>query len=135
MRRRLTALAVATALTAVGAGCGDSGDGDDLVDEGGLRECLADAGFGVEPPDLSVSAGLGNASADFRATSADGVAVDFVVLGNERKAERTAADISAARAGLGGAGGELVAQRNAIAVFAETPSGEARGAVEDCLAG
>jgi hypothetical protein len=133
MRRRLTALAVATAIAALSAGCGGSGDGEDLVDEGELRECLADAGFGVEPPDLSASAGLGNASADFRATSTDGVGVDLVVLGNERKAERTAADISAARAGLGGTGGELLAERNAIAVFAETPSDESRSAVEDCL--
>jgi len=132
MSSRLTALAVASAIVVAAAGCGGS-DEQDLVAEGELRECLTDAGFGLEPPDPSVSAGLGNASVDFRASAPGGMPVDFVVLGSERKAERAAADIAAARAGLGGGEGELLAERNAIAVFAEAPDDQARAAVEGCL--
>jgi hypothetical protein len=114
-------------------GCGGE-DEPDLVEEGELRECLANAGFALEPPPIGAGAALGSASADFRARTPGGVAVDVVVLGSERKAERAAADIAAARATLGG-GGELVAERNAIAVFESEPDGESLGALEDCLGG
>lgn len=134
MRRRLTALAAAATIAGAALGCGGS-DGEDLVGEGELRECLTDAGFGLQSPELSASAGLGSASVDFRATSSEGAAVDLVVLGTTRKAERTAADIAAARATFGGAGGEVIAKRNAIAVFQEDPSEDSRRAVEECLGG
>ncbi|MGZ5314319.1 MAG: hypothetical protein ACXWZW_06165 [Solirubrobacterales bacterium] len=134
MGRRLTALAASAALAGGAAGCGGS-DAEDLADEGALRECLAEAGLAIEAPGLSASAGLGSAAVDFRARTAGGTAVDVVVLGTARKAERTAADIAAARAGFGGGGGEVLAERNAIAVFDADPGEEGRRAVEDCLTG
>ncbi|HEX2359484.1 MAG TPA: hypothetical protein VHH72_06680 [Solirubrobacterales bacterium] len=129
MRRLLAVLALGTGLA---AGCG-GGDGEELVEEGPLRDCLTDKGLTIEPPDLSASAGLGSVSLDFRAATPDGTAVDFVVQGTAEKAERSAADIRAARAGFGGVGGEVIASRNAIAVFDAEPSDDARAAVEGCL--
>ena len=130
MRRLLAVLALGTLLAA--AGCG-GGDDEDLVEEGSLRDCLSEKGLTLEPPDLSASASLGTVSLDFRATTIEGTAVDFVVQGTPAKAERAAADIRAARAGFGGVGGEVLAERNAIAVFDAEPSGGSREAVEECL--
>lgn len=130
MRAPLAAPALA-ALVLAAAGCGD-GDGDGDIDGSSLRGCLTGEGLRIEPPGLGGSAGLGNVSPDFRATTPDGTAVDFVVEGTPEKAERAAADIAAARAGLG-AGGSMLTERNAIAVFDTEPGEQSRAAVERCL--
>ena len=131
MRRLLAVLALGTLLAA--AGCGGDDD-EDLVEESALRDCLTGNGLTLGPPDLSASASLGNVSLDFRAVTVEGTAVDFVVQGSAAKAERAAADIRAARAGFGGVGGEVLAERNAIAVFDAEPTEGSRQAVEECLA-
>lgn len=131
MRARATLAALALAALAAGAaGCGE--EGEDLIEEGELRQCLSEAGLALEPPELGANAGLGSVSPDFRARTAEGALVAFVVEGTERKAERAAADVAAARAGFGG-GGEVVANANAIAVFEDDPAAGAREAVEGCL--
>jgi len=131
MVRRLAVTALALLLCAGVAACGE--EEDPLVDEDELRGCLSEAGLAMEAPDLSSSAALGSATPDFRAVTAEGTAVDLVVLGTERKAERAAVDIRAARAGFGG-GGEVLVHRNAVAVFEAAPTEASRAAVEDCLA-
>lgn len=131
MRGPLAALALAALLAAATPGCGE--EGEDLISEGALRECLGGAGLALEPPELGVSAGLGSASPDFRARTAEGTVVAFVVEKTPQRAERSAADIAAAQAGFGGGGGEVIAELNAIAVFEEEPSEGSREAVEGCL--
>jgi hypothetical protein len=132
MARRLAAIALALLLCAGFAACGEE-DEPSIVDEDELRGCLTGEGLKMEAPDLSSTAALGSSAPDFRALTAEGTAVDLVVLGTERKAERAAIDIRAARAGLGG-GGEVVVHRNAIAVFDATPTEGSRSTVERCLA-
>ncbi len=130
MLRPLAALAVTIALL---AGCGGSDDGDDLVSEDSLLDCLSEGGLAAEPAGGTPNPGLGNVSADFSLVTAEGVAVDVVVQGNEEKTRRSAADISAALTTLGAAGAEVVSERNAIVVFDGDPSDDARAAAEDCL--
>jgi hypothetical protein len=125
-------LAIALVLAAGLSACG-GGDEEAQLDEDSLRGCLAEEGLTLEAADLSASAGLGSASPDLRAVTAEGVAVDLIVLGSDRKAERAAADIRAARAGFGGGEGEVIADDNAVAVFDAAPSERARAAVEGCL--
>lgn len=115
------------------AGCGGSDDGDDLVSEDSLLDCLSEGGLAAEPTGGTANPGLGNVSADFRLVTAEGVAVDVVVQGNEEKTRRSAADIRAALTTLGAAGAEVVSERNAIVVFDGDPSDDARAVVEDCL--
>jgi hypothetical protein len=131
MARRLAAIALSLALCAGIAACGE--EEEQLVDEDELRGCLTGEGLKMEAPDLSSSAALGSTTPDFRALTAEGTAVDLVVLGTERKAERAAIDIRAARAGFGG-GGEVLVNRNAIAVFDVAPTEGSRSTVESCLA-
>ena len=54
---------------------------------------------------------------------------------SEQKAQRTAADIQGALASFGAAGSEVIAERNAIAVFDGEPTEDARAAVQGCLSG
>ena len=122
------AVLLAGALTA----CGD-GDGEDLVEEGSLRDCLAGAGLKVEAPDVAAGARLGNVSPDFRAITTEGDGLDVIVHGTEQKARRSAADIRGALATFGAAGSEVVARRNAVVVFEQAPSGGSSEAVESCL--
>jgi hypothetical protein len=130
---RLTAVLALGLLIAGGAiGCGGD-DSEPRVSEDSLRSCLADAGLTLEAPAAGSSAGFGSATPDFRATTVEGTAVDLIVLGSDQRAERTAADIRASRQGFGGSGDDVLAQDNAVAVFAETPSGGSRGSVEKCL--
>jgi hypothetical protein len=130
MSARLLVAPLAVALLAASGGCG--GEGEDLIEESSLQDCLAERGLAIERPNLAASAALGSVSPDFRAVS-EGTAVDLVVQGSERKAERSAADISAGLQGLGAAGAEVVVERNAIAVFARAPSPSLRASVEECL--
>lgn len=130
----ILALSLALALGLGAAGCGGGDDGEDLLSEEAVRDCLAEAGLEIEPAALTANPVLGSASPDFRAVTADGVAVDVVVMASERKARRTVADVRAALAGFGASGQEVRAQGNAIVVFDRAPS-EAEGAqVEGCLA-
>lgn len=130
MARWLAPLAFALIIL---AGCG-GGDGEELLDEDGLRDCLAEGGLAVESVGVAASPGLGNVSPDFRVVTAEGVAVDVVVQGTDEKARRSAADIRGALQGFGAVGSEVVAERNALVVFDAAPSDDARRAVEDCLA-
>jgi hypothetical protein len=117
---------------ALGACGGD--DGDELVDETELRECLAGSALEVQPPGRTGGgAALGNASPDFVAVTADGIEVDFIVQGDERKAERAAADIQAALASFGASSSEVLRERNAIAVIAGEAGEGDHAAIEDCL--
>ena len=103
------------------------------MSEDALLDCLTEGGLAAEAPGGTPNPGLGNVSADFRLVTAEGVAVDVVVQGNEEKTRRSAADISAALSTLGAAGAEVVSERNAIVVFDGDPSDDARAVVEDCL--
>jgi hypothetical protein len=116
------------------AGCGGE-EAPELASEDGLRECLADEGLQAAPEAQATSAALGSVTADFTVVTAEGVAVDVVVVGTEEKARRAAADISAALASLGAADAEVVSGRNAVAVFEARPSGEVLEAADGCLAG
>ena len=127
----LGSLPVLAASVALLAGCG--GGGDNLIAENELRDCLTTEGLTVEEPDLGQGAVLGNVSPDFRALTEEGVGLEVVVQGNEKKAERTAADIQGALASFGASGAEVVSERNAIVIFDESPSDGSRAAVEDCL--
>jgi hypothetical protein len=129
--RRVRAITLTAATALVLSGCG--GEDDNLVDEAGLRGCLAEQGMTIEAPDLGSTAGLGNVSPDFRAVSEDGTGVELVVQRDERKAQRTAADLQGALASFGAEGSVVVADRNAIAIFETAPPGELRSAVEGCL--
>jgi hypothetical protein len=130
MRRTSATMATAAALLAL-AGCG--GEEDDLLDEAGLRGCLAEQGLTIQPPDPGSSAGLGSVSPDFRAVSADDVAVEVVVQRDEKKAQRNAADLEGALASFGAEGSVVVSERNAIVIFETAPPGELRSSVEGCL--
>ena len=128
----LRAAPVLMAVAALASGCGD---GEDLLSESSLRECLASEGLTVEAPDLVASPALGNVSPDFRAVTEEGAGVDVVVQASEEKARRSAADIQGALRSLGAGGSEVVSNRNAIAVFEEPPVASSRQAVERCLEG
>ena len=102
-----------------------------------MRECLAEHGMGAKPrgeaatsPPVYLSA-----APDFSAFSSDGTRVDVVVQGNDAKAERAAADVRGAMLSLGISDSDqrVVAQRNVVAVFADSPSREEREAVAGCL--
>ena len=130
----LIALAAPCAALALAlGGCGGD-DGGDLVDETELRECLAGSELKVRPPGRTGGgAALGNASPEFLAVTPDGVEVDFIVQGDERKAERTAADVRAALASFGAASSEVLRDRNAIAVITGEAGEDDRAAIEECL--
>jgi hypothetical protein len=114
------------------AGCG-SDDGDDLASEDSLRDCLTEEGLTVKASDLSSSAGLGNASADFRVQSPDGQLADVVVEGSEDKAGKTAADIQGAKQSFGAAQTVVVREKNAVVVYEVEPSDEFRSQIGACV--
>lgn len=136
MRIALIAILVAAAISL--AACGDGGGGEDLLGETGLRDCLADAGLGPGPAGeeaQGLAVLLSSAAPDFVAYSQDGTALAVVVQGSEKKAQRTAADVRASILNFGaeGGGSRVLSQRNAVLVFSEEPSEEARAAAESCL--
>lgn len=131
MRVRVTAVAVAAAAI-LAAGCGGD-DGEDLTSEDALRDCLTEEGLTVEAADLSSSASLGNASPDFRVMAGTGEIADVIVEGSAQKADRTAADVQAAKASFGAGQTVVVKDRNAIVVFEDEPPGEFRSQVETCV--
>jgi hypothetical protein len=117
------------------AGCGG---GDDLIDEGSLRDCLAQAGLGPKPTgeaSASYAPVYLNTAPDFSAYTQDGARLDVVVQGNADKARRTAADVRGAMLPLGisNADERVLAEKNVVAVFDQTPSSEDRGAASSCL--
>src|SRR5687768_16282773 len=131
----MLALRAAPVLAAVATLVSGCGDGEDLLSESSLRDCLAGAGLTVEAPDLVASPALGNVSPDFRAVTEEGAGVDVVVQASEAKARRTAADIQGALQSLGAGASEVISNRNAIAVFEAPPADASRRAVERCLEG
>lgn len=134
MNARRPTLALLVSITLL-AGCGGGDDGEDLIAEEDLRDCVAEAGFTVETAGVAASPGLGSITPDFRATGDGRVVVDLAVFGTTRKAERAAADVRSALAGFGAADAEVVHARNAVAIFDRAPSGDQAAAVEDCLGG
>ena len=130
--RRVTSIA-AIALAGSIASCGG---GTDLISEGELRDCLAGQGLSFQGAGAPApSPGLGNVSADFSATTGGGGQVDLIVSGSDEKARRQAADISGALQsfGVAGAADRLLAKRNVVAVFDQTPSSGDRDAISTCL--
>jgi hypothetical protein len=123
----------ASALATIALGCG--GGGEDVVEEGPLRDCLAGEGLKFEPVEVSGGAVLGSASPDFRLVTEDGDGVDVVVEKDEQRAERTAADIRGSLASLGSADSVVLVNRNAVVAFEATPSADLRRSVEGCLEG
>jgi hypothetical protein len=120
----------AAALAAVGCG---SDDGDDVASEDSLRDCLTEEGLTVEASDLGSSAGLGNASADFRVESSDGQLADVIVEGSEDKADKTAADIEGAKQSFGAGQTVVVKEQNAVVVFEDEPSDGFRSQIDTCV--
>ena len=123
---------VIASLALLAPGCGGD-DGEDLTSEDALRDCLTEEGLTVEASDLSSSAGLGNATPDFRVTSSDGEIADVIVEGSEEKADRTAADVQGAKASFGAGQTVVVKEKNAVVVFEDEPPGELRQQVETCV--
>jgi hypothetical protein len=124
-------LAVAGSLLACGS------EESDQLSEDAVRECLAENEIGAQPrgegaagPPVYLSA-----APDFSAYSRDGTRVDLIVQGTEEKARRTAADVRGAMLPLGipDADRRVVVNRNAVAVFADSPSPESRETVSACL--
>ena len=124
-------LAIASSVTACGS------DEDELIAEDPLRGCLADGGLGAKPPRGAIGYAplYLSTTPDFSAFSDDGTRLDVAVLGSERKAKRTAADVQAAMLPLGISDTDqrVVAKQNVVAVFADSPSREERDAVSACL--
>ena len=116
------------------AACG-GGNGESLVAEESLRDCLAAADLEIQAPQATAGAGLGNVSPDFRAITTGGVPVDLIVQNSDAKARRSAADIRAALQSFGVASTEVVSRRNAIAVIGGAASEADLGAIERCLGG
>jgi hypothetical protein len=131
VRWRATGAAIAAAAL-LAAGCGGD-DGDDLTSEDALRDCMTEEGLTVEASDLSSSAALGNASADFRVMSGAGEIADVIVEGAEEKANKVAADVQAAKQSFGAGNTVVVQEKNAVVVFEDEPPDEFRQQIETCL--
>ena len=130
MRSRFALLLAATTLAVGATGCGD---GEDLLEEPSLRDCLAGEELELEPVNVSGGVVLGSISPDFRLVTPAGEGVDVVVQGTEQKASRTAADIRGSLQAFGAADSVVIVNRNAIVVFEGKPSADLRRRVEDCL--
>ena len=132
MRRPwLAASLAAAALGTAAFGCG--GDGEDLIEEGSLRDCLAGEGLKFEPVEVSGGAVLGSASPDFRLVTEEGDGVDVITEKDEQRAERIAADIRGSLQAFGNTDGVVLVNRNAVVAFEAQPSAELRQSVESCL--
>jgi hypothetical protein len=94
---------------------------------------MTEEGLTVEASDLSSSAALGNASADFRVMSGAGEIADVIVEGAEEKANKVAADVQAAKQSFGAGNTVVVQEKNAVVVFEDEPPAEFRQQVETCL--
>ncbi|HEU4980663.1 MAG TPA: hypothetical protein VFT14_05560 [Solirubrobacterales bacterium] len=141
MTRRIGALALFGLALSVAA-CGDGGS--ELLTEGGVRECLADAQIAVKAPGTADAEVPGYAplyletAPDFTAFAKDGTGVDVVVQGSAERARRTAAHVKGTLESLGGsfaaASARVVQGQNAVAVFHRSASAANRNAVRACLA-
>jgi hypothetical protein len=131
VRWRATGAALVSAAL-LAAGCGGD-DGDDLTSEDALRDCMTEEGLTVEASDLSSSASLGNASADFRVMAGDGEIADVIVEGSEEKANKVAADVQGAKQSFGAGKAVVVNEKNAVVVFEDEPPDEFREQIESCV--
>ena len=131
MRISGTGIAIAAVALLVAGCCGD--DGDDLTSEESLRDCLTEQGLTVEASDLSSSAGLGNATPDFRVVAEQGEIADVIVEGSEKKANRVSADVQAAKQSFGAGNVVVVKEKNVVVVFEDEPSAGFRDQVETCV--
>jgi hypothetical protein len=119
------------------AACGGE-ESDDLIGEDSVRECLANSGFGRNPP-AGEAVGYAplylSTAPDFSAYSDGGIQVDVVVQGSDEKAERTAENVRGAMLPLGisDAGERVLSGGNVVAVFAGSPSAADADAVSSCL--
>jgi hypothetical protein len=128
---RRTGVAIA-AVALLAAGCGGD-DGEDLTSEESLRDCFTEQGLTVEASDLSSSAGLGNATPDFRVMSEQGEIADVIVEGSEKKADKVSADVQAAKQSFGAGNAVVMKDKNAVVVFEDEPPADFREQVETCL--
>ena len=141
MTRRLGAIAFLGLAVALSA-CG--GEESDLLTEGEVRQCLADAGIADRPPAATEAASPEyvplylETAPDFTAYTKDGAAIDVVVQSGPERARRTAAHVKGTLESLGGSfssGSERVVQsENVVAVFRRAASPADRNAVRSCLA-
>jgi hypothetical protein len=132
VRREGIAAALASLALLAAAGCGGD-DGEDLTSEDALRDCLTEEGLTVEASDLSSSAGLGNASPDFRVMASSGELADVIVEGSEEKADKVAADVQGAKQSFGAGQTVVVKENNAVVVFEDEPPTDFREQVETCV--
>jgi hypothetical protein len=128
--RALASLVAVNLLVGGLAGCGD--DGEDLLGESELQDCLAEEGLTIEPPE-AVNPVLGSASPDFTAITTEGVPVYAMVEKNEQRANRTAADIRASLLTVGSGDRVVIAKRNAVVAFDGEPTSGSRQSVDGCL--
>jgi hypothetical protein len=126
-----TGVAIA-AVALLAAGCGGD-DGEDLTSEESLRDCLTEQNLTVEASDLSSSAGLANATPDFRVMSEQGEIADVIVEGSEKKADKVSADVQAAKQSFGAGNAVVVKEKNAVVVFEDEPPAAFRDQVETCV--
>lgn len=132
VRGKGTAAALAVIALIALAGCGGD-DSEDMTSEDSLRDCMTEEGLTVEASDLSSSAALGNATADFRVESQEGEIADVIVEGTEGKANKTAADVQSAKQSFGAGNAVVVKEKNAVVVFEDEPAADFREQVETCL--
>ena len=130
--RRVGIAAAFASLALLAAGCGGD-DSEDLTSEDALRDCLSEEGLTVEASDLSSSASLGNASPDFQVQSDNGEIADVIVEGTDEKANKTSADVQAAKQSFGAGQTVVVREKNAVVVFEGEPPADFREQVETCL--
>jgi hypothetical protein len=133
----VAALALASAVLTPGCG----GSDEKLLSEQGLRECLGSSQVGGPPPqgvDVSSFAPVYlDTAPDFTVYARGGSPVYAVVQRSEAKARVSAAHVRSALVSLGEQRGEanarVVSGRNAVIVFARTPSASERSSARSCL--
>jgi hypothetical protein len=118
------------------AGCG--GGGEPLIGEDALQNCLGRHGvtFGAQSPGATGYAPLFHVAADLQG-EIGGSSLNVFIEKNAERARRDAADAKSAltAVGIANPAGSVVAQRNAVVVFAHPPPAQARELVRSCMTG
>jgi hypothetical protein len=140
VNRRLGALAWIGFASLFG-GCGGSVNSS-VLNETGVRECLANAGIRQQFSGAAQGGWKGYApiyAADFTAQTTDGVSIDLVIQRSASRARATAADVRSSLRSFApstaNAADRVISAENAVAVFSRPGSAADRNAVRHCLAG